>query len=105
MAEKYAPQAQKEMKETADAGTVGKGLVLSGSCSKATREQIRYFKEKGGRSLALFPEKLLSGRNEPGSNMAVYTGEYAGGGIGSIVMGTSGRKRGQGRNRSEMQTY
>lgn len=61
IAEKYAPQAQKEMKETAGAGTVGKGLVLSGSCSKATREQIRYFKEKGGRSLALFPEKLLSG--------------------------------------------
>ncbi|WP_066456812.1 3-oxo-tetronate kinase [Anaerotruncus rubiinfantis] len=41
--------------------TPGRGIVLSGSCSKATRGQILTFQQSGGKSLAVSPAKLLSG--------------------------------------------
>ena len=44
------------------AGTEGPGIVVSGSCSKATRGQIAAFKAAGGRSLAVDPADLLHGR-------------------------------------------
>jgi uncharacterized protein YgbK (DUF1537 family) len=42
-------------------GQAGKGLVLAGSCSKATLRQISYFKERGGAAFELEPAKLMDG--------------------------------------------
>ncbi len=42
--------------------TKGKGLLLAGSCSFATRGQIKAFEEQGGRSIYLDAMALLEGR-------------------------------------------
>ncbi len=42
-------------------GTQGKGLVLAGSCSKATLGQIADYQEKGGVSYRIDPVKLVNG--------------------------------------------
>ncbi len=55
-AEKYG-LLEGEMCKT---GTSGRGIVLSGSCSKATRAQIFEYK-KAHRACAVFPERLRSG--------------------------------------------
>lgn len=39
----------------------GKSILLSGSCSKATRAQIRHYRDSGGSALAVEPAKLLDG--------------------------------------------
>lgn len=39
----------------------GKGLILSGSCSKAVRAQVRYYKKSGGAALAIDVAKLFDG--------------------------------------------
>lgn len=41
--------------------TEGAGLLLAGSCSKATREQIRCYQESGRKSMKMDPQKLLDG--------------------------------------------
>jgi uncharacterized protein YgbK (DUF1537 family) len=46
-------------------GKKGLGIILAGSCSKATRIQIRRFKEDGGASLAVDPFSLRSGEQTP----------------------------------------
>lgn len=51
------PNRKKEVLETA---TYGKGLVLSGSCSKATLAQIIDFQEKGYKSYKIDPIALLN---------------------------------------------
>lgn len=60
IAEKIRMRQNSDMREVEDTGVPGKGVILSGSCSKATRNQISCFRENG-KSLALYPEKLLSG--------------------------------------------
>lgn len=40
----------------------GMALLLAGSCSKATLEQIRYFKELGGITYKIDPKAMLEGR-------------------------------------------
>ena len=42
-------------------GPAGKALLLAGSCSKITLEQIADYKEKGHPFLQILPEKLLAG--------------------------------------------
>jgi len=46
-------------------GKKGRGIILAGSCSKATRLQIENFKEDGGKSFAVDPFSLLSGKQTP----------------------------------------
>lgn len=41
--------------------SVGKSVLLAGSCSKMTLAQIKYFKDRGGLVFKLDPEKLISG--------------------------------------------
>ena len=42
-------------------GTEGKAVLLAGSCSKATLEQVEDFKSKGNPCFKIEPEKLLNG--------------------------------------------
>lgn len=42
--------------------TKGAGIVLAGSCSKATLAQIKYYQNRGGISFKLNPLKILQGR-------------------------------------------
>lgn len=46
-------------------GVPGRALILAGSCSVATRAQIRHFLSQGGRALRLQDELLLSGVQTP----------------------------------------
>ena len=46
-------------------GVPGSALILAGSCSVATRAQIRHFLSQGGRALRLEDELLLSGVQTP----------------------------------------
>lgn len=41
--------------------TQGKAIVLAGSCSKATLQQIKAFQESGGKSIKIDPLKLIDG--------------------------------------------
>ena len=45
--------------------TEGRGIVLAGSCSQATLEQIRVFQEAGHYSCKIDPVKLLDGTDTP----------------------------------------
>ncbi len=58
MYRKKYPTAENDISKN---GTPGRGIVLSGSCSKATREQIQEFKDAGGKAYAVSPSLLLSG--------------------------------------------
>ena len=40
-------------------GSEGRGVLLAGSCSKATLQQIAWFQERGGLSYKLYPDKIL----------------------------------------------
>ncbi len=44
-----------------ETGTEGKALLLAGSCSKATLEQIRCYEESGGPCIKLDPEAMIEG--------------------------------------------
>ncbi len=44
-----------------ESGTDGYGILLAGSCSSATLEQIRWYREQGGSCIKMEPEALLSG--------------------------------------------
>ena len=44
-----------------ESSTPGRGILLAGSCSKATLGQIAYFMEHGGAAKKISPEKLISG--------------------------------------------
>jgi uncharacterized protein YgbK (DUF1537 family) len=66
------------------AGTVGRSIIFAGSCSKATREQIKQFVEEGGRSIELnafalqsnpeFKEKLIREiRDKQFSDILIHT--------------------------------
>lgn len=46
-------------KDPLPSGTDGRGIVLAGSCSEATRGQIRVFQESGNYGLKLDPARLL----------------------------------------------
>ena len=59
LARQYAGDRNEENAE--DPHTEGAGLLLAGSCSVATRAQIRYMQEKGIPSLRMEPLKLLEG--------------------------------------------
>ena len=75
-AENEVPQAGGDMPDSADARKAtpgaggGKALLLAGSCSKITLEQIADYKAKGHPSLQILPEKLLSGEQSAGSAFA-----------------------------------
>lgn len=62
----YLPEAfRKELAEKSapipSSHTTGPGVIIAGSCSKATLEQINEFQNRGGLSLKIEPAKLLSG--------------------------------------------
>ena len=50
-----------DIQAPASSHTEGKGLLLAGSCSKATLAQIAYFQNHGGLSFKMDPLKLLAG--------------------------------------------
>lgn len=71
------------------AGVKGRALLLAGSCSAATRRQIRAYAAGGGRSIPIDPARLRGGELDAGSVWAqvekesspvlVYTTEKGGG--------------------------
>ena len=70
-----------EARKTADAQTgaePGKALLLAGSCSRITLEQIADYKAKGHPFLQILPEKLLAG--EQSAETAFAWAEAAGSG-------------------------
>lgn len=50
---------QKNYDRKALRGSEGRGVLLAGSCSKATLQQIAWFQERGGLSYKLYPDKIL----------------------------------------------
>jgi len=58
LARKLAAQTDKEILES---GTAGPALLLAGSCSIATLEQIKNFQQTGGLSVKLDPTAIMSG--------------------------------------------
>ncbi len=44
--------------------TKGKGILLAGSCSKATLSQIAWYKNKGGLAYKIDPKAILEGRQK-----------------------------------------
>lgn len=72
-----AGEAQKEA-ETQACAEPGKALLLAGSCSKITLEQIADYKAKGHPFLQILPEKLLAG--EQSAETAFAWAEAAGSG-------------------------
>jgi uncharacterized protein YgbK (DUF1537 family) len=61
LAEKYADPSRLGAGPLENDGTPGRGIILCGSCSEASREQIRAFKSEGGAALAVDPAMLMSG--------------------------------------------
>lgn len=53
---------EKTVTEQMPTGTTGQGLVLAGSCSRATLAQIAHFQKQGGVSCKLDPRALQEGR-------------------------------------------
>lgn len=64
----------------------GRGILLAGSCSKATLGQIAYFAEHGGLTRKISPEKLISGEesvediwsfveNNPQKDVLIYSSD------------------------------
>ena len=45
-----------------DCGTSGRGIILCGSCSQMTSQQIEHFRSKGGACIALDPQMLFTGK-------------------------------------------
>jgi len=45
-------------------GVEGRGILLCGSCSKATQGQIRWYQEQGGPSIPLDPAKVADGTTD-----------------------------------------
>ncbi len=83
-AENEVPQAGGAMQDSADSSKAapgkdgGKALLLAGSCSRITLEQIADYKAKGHPSLQILPEKLLAG--EQSAETAFAWAEAAGSG-------------------------
>ncbi|MEY8336854.1 3-oxo-tetronate kinase [Lachnospiraceae bacterium 62-35] len=48
-------------------GSAGKTLLLAGSCSKVTLEQIDNYRRTGNDMVRIYPEKVLSGQQSPES--------------------------------------
>jgi uncharacterized protein YgbK (DUF1537 family) len=46
---------------TLESKTSGRSILLAGSCSKATREQVRLYRDRGGKVLEVSPVRLLAG--------------------------------------------
>lgn len=61
LAKKYGKQIINSQNTQTFSGVKGRGIILSGSCSIATREQINSFNKHGGVSLAISIQKLLNG--------------------------------------------
>lgn len=47
--------------DAVDCGTFGRGIILCGSCSQMTNQQIEYFRNRSGVCIALDPQKLFTG--------------------------------------------
>lgn len=58
LASKYSEESKEVNKLSIE--TEGKGILLAGSCSRATLEQIEYFKNSGKKSIQIDPLKLLN---------------------------------------------
>ena len=56
--EYLSPKSQKEI-VSHENSSVKKPIILCGSCSKATKEQVQFFKEKGGCTISIDSKKLL----------------------------------------------
>lgn len=61
LAQRYIAEMGSANKDKLASGTQGKGLILAGSCSKATLGQIADFQEKGFASFRMDPVKLFQG--------------------------------------------
>lgn len=60
LAAKYMQAQDEDEKELLGTAVKGKGLVLSGSCSKATLAQVADFQEKGYKSYKIDPTAMLN---------------------------------------------
>ena len=56
----YSNLQYKEVKRNEIQGVSGSGLILAGSCSRATLDQINYYQQKNGISLKIDPIKILN---------------------------------------------
>jgi uncharacterized protein YgbK (DUF1537 family) len=70
LAGQYLAKYNLQPQEPPAGGAGGKGIVLSGSCSGATKKQIKAFIRDGGPALGVSPGKLLSGEQTPDSLLA-----------------------------------
>ena len=61
LAQRYVKEYDLEGLNIIDSKCAGKGIALSGSCSNATKEQIKVYRESGGTTLSIDPVKLLDG--------------------------------------------
>lgn len=62
LAEVYKRRIHSESATALSSKTDGPGIILAGSCSQATLEQIKDFQNSGGTSLKVEPLELLSGK-------------------------------------------
>ena len=62
LALKYKQQLPDGKPRLIRSGTRGGGIILAGSCSKATLEQIAVFRQQGGKTFKIDPLKLLQGK-------------------------------------------
>ena len=62
LAERYLANAEKQDIAPLCTNVTGKGIVLAGSCSKATLEQIADFQQKGYPSYKIDPLEVLQGK-------------------------------------------
>ena len=70
-----APELSRPVSEApAPAAPAGNSILLAGSCSAATLEQIRVYQRSGGNSLRIDPMEVLSGRQTPESLWAQAKG-------------------------------
>ncbi len=63
LAAKYIQTQESKEKKLLETATAGKGLVLSGSCSKATLAQVADFQAKGYKSYKMDPIAMLNGED------------------------------------------
>ena len=61
LAKKYKKSLEQQENTLLGSSSAGKGIVLAGSCSKATLEQIADFQQKGYTSYKIDPVKMLDG--------------------------------------------
>lgn len=62
LALKYKKELSDEKTSLIKNGTKGRGIILAGSCSQATLEQIAVFQQQGGKTFKIDPLQLLQGK-------------------------------------------